>query len=334
MNEDSGNARYSLFHCASQPPSRDNRLHVFKEATQACEPQYSKVVSTSSRQMEPLSEPFHMASRNRTLFPAAEAMTLALRGAHGTSAGDRNASRAPTSTHAHAGYAPATTCADAVVSVNADASKRPSRAGSPGAHSIASASRHRQAMSESSILSESRLDEMHSRTSAWRPTSGASTASNAFYGRPCSSKAMRDLWKMSFAPTDAAVHPSSEFAAAPSTVQRNTFLFQEYTKRGQLLMRPSSGDSRPDSAYRPVTYMEERTQPASLTLMRPFGDLGSYNVMMAPRPSSSTFQPGGHGGQGTPPLANGNTERPTSRRECRCSSRQSTPSSASTRPIQ
>ncbi|CUG92811.1 Hypothetical protein, putative [Bodo saltans] len=323
--ERSGNARYSLFRCASQPPSRENHLRAFKEATVACEPQYSGVVETEPRGTGSFSEEFYVKSRNKKLFPTSESMSLALRGAHGISAGDRNSSRAPSSTHAHAGYAPATTT---LVS----RPHSPSRCVSADSPKLA-------VLSESSILSaggsHAGNESPFLNGIVSRPTSGASAASGPFYGRPCSSKAMRDLWKMSFAPTDAAVHPTSEFAAAPSTVQRNTFLYQEYTKRGQLLMRPSSGDSRPDSVYRPVTYVEERTLPYSLTSMRPFGDLASYNVMVAPRPASSTY----HSRQMTPttaaasvtPVNNGAdiSERPGSRRECRCPSRQSTLSGAS-----
>jgi hypothetical protein len=339
--ERSGNARYSLFRCASQQPSRENHLREFKEATLAYQPQYSDVVATATRSNGSHSEDFHLASRNKRLFPQNESMSLALRGAHGISAGDRNPSRAPSSTHAHAGHAPATTtglsvCGAADVSrstVDSHYRRNSANVAKRAAHHL---------LSESSILSGSVADndeDARRVTSpqlnglASRPTSGASNASAALYGRPCSSKAMRDLWKMSFAPTDAAVHPTSEFAAAASTVQRNTFLFQEYTKRGQLLMRPSSGDSRPDSVYRPVTYLEERTLPYSLTSMRPFGDLASYNVMVAPRPASSTFR---SGETETPmsetPIHGADvSERPGSRRECRCPSRQSTRSTRSDR---
>jgi hypothetical protein len=338
--ERSGNARYSLFRCASQQPSRENHLREFKEATLAYQPQYSDVVATATRSNTSHSEEYHLASRNKRLFPQNESMSLARRGAHGTSAGDRNPSRAPSSTYAHAGYAPATTglsvCGATDVSgsiVDSYVRRVSAIAAKPAAHHL---------LSESSILSGSVADndeDARRVTSpqlnglASRPTSGASNVSAALYGRPCSSKAMRDLWKMSFVPTDAAPQPTSEFAAAASTVQRDTFLFQEYTKRGQLLMRPSSGDSRPDSVYRPVTYLEERTLPYSLTSMRPFGDLASYNVVVAPRPGSSTF----HSGETRTPVSETPTsgadvsERPGSRRECRCPSRQSTRSTRSDR---
>lgn len=341
VNNRSGTARYSLFRSASQHPCRENHLKSFYEATVAYEPQYSKTLCLMKSKIVGNGPSFNVSTRNELLYPTREAMALSLRGAHGVSAADRNPSRAPKSTHMHAAYTPAITT-DAIhhsVPIASPVTALP--------RCLSAGSDYQRSLSESSIVSVSPgydeglaaprfVPNLSKKCKMSRPDSGASacSSSSALRGRPCSSTSMRDLWKLTFVPTEATMQSSSEFVAAPSTVQRNTFLCQEYTKKGQLLMRPSSGDSRPDSVYRPVTYMKEGgSLPYSLATMRPFGNLASYNVQVAPRPSSNTFPSSSEERSAPSPSPTSlASERPGSRRECRCPSRQqsSTPLGGST----
>lgn len=176
-------------------------------------------------------------------------------------------------------------------------------------------------------------------TAGWRTrcTSAQSTKSVSSFSnfsdssqraaRPCSSQRMRDIWKLSFAPTTELQPPMSCFTAAPSTTSRDTFLIQEYTKKSSLLMRPSSGDSQRDAQYRPVTYLRETRNPSAPSRSRPFGDFSSHNHSINPRPSSSTYVNGLRGAANRSSVVTESNSMSSvggrassSKRECRCSS--------------
>lgn len=152
--------------------------------------------------------------------------------------------------------------------------------------------------------------------------------------RPCSSNRMRDIWRLTFAPLDAreaSTVPSSVFAAAPSTTNRDAFLTQQYTKTN-ILMRPSSGDSQRDAAYLPLTYLHDLSSPSAESKFRRFGDVASFNAALQPRPSSCTYRhtPATQ----TPRVDDDNAliasmHRSASRRECRCGSANGSASRAS-----